>query len=409
MTLKEEFEILRGEPIEIFSGDPMSIPCIETSDADKLCRHPVVSVNMTTYNHEPYIRQAIEGVMMQKTDFEFELVIGEDCSQDKTREICFEYQKKYPDKIRVLWWHGNVLKLGGNSRRVRARSRGEFVALCEGDDYWIDPLKLQKQVDVMRAHPNVGLVYTNGYFFFQSSGERKPWDENGIAPYGLTEGKQFIFYNIFSHAPLMRIGCESYLLTASALIRSSTLKIAMRKFEIFYWRLRLGDVQMWLGLAACADVFGIEDATTVYRRHNGGACASLKELLWRDNLLVRIYFNKTALGLTNFDLPPVFTSDWAKTSFASFSHERFFNRFRFFIRFYSNETLRQMTVTHGISRKVAEYYSRYCKYELKQVKWNARDRFKGRFAAVIRLFSPSCLKKFYRKIMRRGEFSDRTE
>ena len=150
MTLKEELEILRGEPIGVFTGDPMDIPCIETSDAEKLCKRPVVSVHMITYNHEPYIRQAIEGVMMQKTNFEFELVIGEDCSQDKTREICFEYQKKYPEKIRVLWWHENVTKFGGNGRRVTTHCRGEFIAFCEGDDYWIDPFKLQKQITLMR-------------------------------------------------------------------------------------------------------------------------------------------------------------------------------------------------------------------------------------------------------------------
>jgi len=158
MTLKEELEILRGEPIAVFDGDPMDIPCIETSDPEKLCKNPVVSVHMMTYNHEPYIRQAIEGVMMQKTDFEFELVIGEDCSQDKTREICFEYQKKYPDKIRVLWWHENVSKLGGNWRRVLARCRGDYIAFCEGDDYWIDPLKLQKQVDYIRNTTSVMCV-----------------------------------------------------------------------------------------------------------------------------------------------------------------------------------------------------------------------------------------------------------
>ena len=165
MTLKEELEILRGEPIEVFEGDPMDIPCIETSDSEKLCKHPVVSVHMITYNHEPYIRQAIEGVMMQKTDFEFELVIGEDCSQDKTREICFEYQKRYPDKIRVLWWHENVSKLGGNSRRVTAHCRGEFIALCEGDDYWIDPLKLQKQVDYIRETGSVMCVANSEWHY----------------------------------------------------------------------------------------------------------------------------------------------------------------------------------------------------------------------------------------------------
>ena len=161
MTLKEELETLRGEPIEAFNGDPMDIPCIETSDVEKLCKHPVVSVHMITYNHEPYIRQAIEGVMMQKADFEFELVIGEDCSQDKTREICFEYQKKYPDKIRVLWWHENVSKLGGNGRRVTARCRGEFIAFCEGDDYWTDPLKLKKQKELLEASKAIGCVAFN--------------------------------------------------------------------------------------------------------------------------------------------------------------------------------------------------------------------------------------------------------
>ena len=164
MTLKEELEILRGEPIGVYEGDPMDIPCIETSDSERLCRYPVVSVHMITYNHEPDIRQAIEGVMMQKTDFEFELVIGEDASTDKTREICFEYQKRYPDKIRVLWWHENLGKVGhpagGNATRTTAHCRGEFIAFCEGDDYWIDPLKLQKQVNAMRQFPSVGYCVT---------------------------------------------------------------------------------------------------------------------------------------------------------------------------------------------------------------------------------------------------------
>lgn len=165
MTLKDELEILLGEPIKVFDGDPMDIPCIETSDVEKLCGHPVVSVHMITYNHEPYIRQAIEGVMMQKTDFEFELVIGEDASTDRTREICLEYQKKFPDKIRVLWWHENVSKLGGNGRRVMAHCRGIFIAFCEGDDYWIDPLKLQKQVDYVRETDAVMCVANSEWHY----------------------------------------------------------------------------------------------------------------------------------------------------------------------------------------------------------------------------------------------------
>ena len=112
MTLKEELEILRGEPIEVFTGDPMDIPCIETSDAEKICKHPVASVYMLTYNHEPYIRQAIEGVMMQKTDFPFEIVINDDASTDGTAEIIREYERNYPDILRPLYHTENQYSRG---------------------------------------------------------------------------------------------------------------------------------------------------------------------------------------------------------------------------------------------------------------------------------------------------------
>ncbi len=217
MTLKEELEILRGEPIKVFEGNPLDIPCIETSDAEKLCKNPVVSVHMVTYNHEPYIRKAIEGVMMQQTDFEFELIIGEDCSQDKTREICFEYQKKYPDKIRVLWWHENVSKFGGNSRRVFARCRGEFIAFCEGDDYWTDPLKLQKQVDIMRRTGAVMCV---------ANCELKSFDGT-ISPYVYKKKDLFISLDEL---------IQHYFHTTTYLLRREVfLQCLMEYSEFVYW------------------------------------------------------------------------------------------------------------------------------------------------------------------------------
>lgn len=183
MTSQKRNAAFRGIPYQIYAGDPMDIPCVETSCLEKLCKHPVVSVNMITYNHESYIRQAIEGVMMQKTDFEFELIIGEDASTDKTREICFEYQKKYPDKIRVLWWHENLYRnphpAGGNLRRATARCRGEFIAYCEGDDYWTDPFKLQRQVEIMRRHPDVSFCCHQ--FDVLQNGALSRWNEDRIA------------------------------------------------------------------------------------------------------------------------------------------------------------------------------------------------------------------------------------
>ena len=148
---------LRGRPFPCYDDDN-EIPCIETRDSSRLCSYPVVSVLMVTFNHAKYIRQAVESVMMQKTDFEYELIIGEDASSDGTREICFELQKKYPERIRVLWSEKNLYAINGNSRRVKERVRGEYVAFLEGDDYWTDDCKLQKQVDLIRKTNAVGCI-----------------------------------------------------------------------------------------------------------------------------------------------------------------------------------------------------------------------------------------------------------
>lgn len=291
MTLKEELEILRGEPIEVFTGDPMDIPCIETSDPGKLCKNPIVSVHMITYNHEPYIRQAIEGVMMQKTDFEFELVIGEDCSQDKTREICFEYQKKFPDKIRILWWHENVSKLGGNGRRVRARCRGDFIALCEGDDYWVDPLKLQKQVDVMRKHQNIGLCFTNANVLWSDASKLYGWDGASYYAEGVVRGKDFFDLYCYGKNPRQKIGPEGFIMTASCVVRKSILQRARKFYDIFQWKLLLGDKTLWLAMSLLGDVYYLSDITTVYRRHQGGAMGKYSTLIYRDSSIIKIYFS----------------------------------------------------------------------------------------------------------------------
>jgi glycosyltransferase involved in cell wall biosynthesis len=125
---------------------------------------PLASVQMLSYNHEPYIARAIEGVINQKTDFPFELVIGEDCSTDKTRQIVLEYQEKYPDIINVISSNNNV-GMFQNCLRTEKACRGKYIAYCEGDDYWHHPLKLQMQVDYLESHPDYGMVHSNAYHF----------------------------------------------------------------------------------------------------------------------------------------------------------------------------------------------------------------------------------------------------
>lgn len=128
-----------------------------------------VSVHMLAYKHEAFIRQAIEGVLMQKTNFSFELCIGEDDSPDSTRAICKEYAERYPDKIRLfLRRREDAILINGkpsgrrNGILTRAACRGRYTAICEGDDFWIDELKLQRQFDFMEANPDCSICATLG-------------------------------------------------------------------------------------------------------------------------------------------------------------------------------------------------------------------------------------------------------
>ncbi|WP_316811965.1 glycosyltransferase family 2 protein [Pedobacter heparinus] len=110
-----------------------------------------VSICCLTYNHERYIAQAIEGFLMQKTNFPFEIIVGEDCSTDHTRIILEDYKSRYPDQIRLITSTANV---GANVNAVRVfkAAGAEYIAVCDGDDYWTDPLKLQKQIDFLEQN-----------------------------------------------------------------------------------------------------------------------------------------------------------------------------------------------------------------------------------------------------------------
>jgi glycosyltransferase involved in cell wall biosynthesis len=128
---------------------------------NKVCEQmpqPLLSVRIATYQHADFIRQCIDSVLSQETDFPFEIVIGEDFSTDGTREIVFGYADRYPEKIRVITADMNV-GIKANGQRLRKACRGKYIALLEGDDHWCDPGKLQKQVDFLEANPDYALCY----------------------------------------------------------------------------------------------------------------------------------------------------------------------------------------------------------------------------------------------------------
>jgi glycosyltransferase involved in cell wall biosynthesis len=216
---------------------------------------PVVSCRVSTYQHAPFIRQCLEGILMQKTNFPIEIVIGEDESLDGTREICIEYAKKHPDIIR-LFLHkreNNILVNGEPSSKFQGtytmfKLRSKYQAICEGDDYWTDPYKLQKQVDFLEGNPEYGLVYSDVDRYYQS---------NKIL-------EKHIFKNILS---LKENTFEDFLVNAwwlapcTWMIRRDTLDQLPRYPSNF----RVGDFPMLLSLARFSKIGFISDSTAVYR------------------------------------------------------------------------------------------------------------------------------------------------
>ena len=120
----------------------------------------IVSIQCLVYNHEPYLRKCLDGFVMQKTNFKFEAIVHDDCSTDGSAAIIREYAEKYPDIIKPIYETENQYSKhdGSLDRIMDSACKGKYIALCEGDDYWTDPLKLQKQYDVLENSHNVILL-----------------------------------------------------------------------------------------------------------------------------------------------------------------------------------------------------------------------------------------------------------
>ena len=216
--------------------------------------NPLVSVHMITFNHEKYISQAIESILAQRVDFAFEFIIGEDNSTDETRGIVSGYASNYPNLIKMISSAKNV-GVVENSRRVTAACQGKYIAYCEGDDFWQNRDKLQKQVDFLERNPEYGLVHTE--FDVLNESNRKT-NQNFNA-----ENKIII--------PSGRIFCE-LLDPAKYLIRTPTAcfrKEYLLNFPIYEimekrgWH--LDDLPLWLEIAHHSKIMYLSESCATYR------------------------------------------------------------------------------------------------------------------------------------------------
>lgn len=162
ITLEEREALIRQHTVEV---SDRSVPA-----------RPKLSVVIMTYNHAPLIAKALDGALMQKVDFAYEIVVGDDRSTDGTTEIVLDYQKRHPEKIRVLLATENLGKYTGNGRfnliRVLEACRGEYLAILEGDDYWTDPEKIQLQVQYLDHNSTCAICHHRVDYVVWPSGEK---------------------------------------------------------------------------------------------------------------------------------------------------------------------------------------------------------------------------------------------
>ena len=214
---------------------------------------PLLSVCLITYNHENYIRQAIEGVLMQKVNFNWELIIAEDCSTDKTRDIILEYKKKHPDFIKLILQEKNVGP-AKNWMDLITKPNSKYIAYFEGDDYWTDPLKLQKQVDFLEANPDYGLVHTDVNHFYELNGKLiEAYNQtNNIT---IPEGEVFEKLLPFSHS----------IKTKTVLARTNLITAAIKNINSYNQQFVVGDLPLWLELSLQTKFKYLPDVTATYR------------------------------------------------------------------------------------------------------------------------------------------------
>lgn len=255
----------------------------------------IVSIICLAYNHEQYIRQCIEGFITQKTNFAFEIIIHDDASTDNTAVIIKEYEEKFPHIIKPIYQKENQYSKGIKIGKtyLYPKVQGKYIAECEGDDYWIDPYKLQKQVDILENNPNYGLCYTSAKVYNQ---------------------KKECFSNILS---LEYQNFESLLIHNPI----TTLTVLYRKsfLESYYININpenkgwlMGDYPLWLWIASQSHIYFIKDITAVYRHlENSASHHTNPQKQERFNASirdVRIFFQK--LILPNKDLEDKFNDDF---------------------------------------------------------------------------------------------------
>lgn len=233
---------------------------------------PLVSILTLCYNHELYIRDCLDGIIMQKTNFVFEVLIHDDASTDNSAQIISEYKSKYPDIIKPIYQSENQhkKKVGIDKTFQYPRARGKYIAICEGDDYWTDPHKLQKQVELMEKYNLAMCAHSAEYLF--PDGAKKTVSH--IKKSGFINIRQILLNN------------GAYFPTASIIFR----KELYEKFSDKFLNLPVGDYFLFIYLASLGKVYYINEPMSVYRANAINSWTSKSRVLnWYIDFIKRMH------------------------------------------------------------------------------------------------------------------------
>ncbi|WP_417860776.1 glycosyltransferase [Winogradskyella sediminis] len=229
---------------------------------------PLVSISCITYNHVDFIEEALNGFLMQETDFNFEVLIHDDASTDGTEEIIRTYQKKFPSIIKPLYEETNQWVKGRKGSAVFnfPRAKGKYIALCEGDDYWADPLKLQKQVDFLENNQDVNICFTRAHLLKNEEFRMHAVPE----PFHVSS---FEFIELIKH--------YNFIATCTVLFR----KPKHFEFPTWFHKLPFGDLGVYKLVSEGKKVQCIDEVMSVYRIHDNGIYSGISRLKKQQNYL----------------------------------------------------------------------------------------------------------------------------
>ena len=227
-----------------------------------------VTVRCITYNQKEYIRQCLDGFVMQQTNFRFEAIVHDDASSDGTADIVREYAEKYPDIIKPIFETENQYSKhdGSLGRILNANTRGKYVALCEGDDYWTNPHKLQKQADFLDANPQCSLTYHACKNVFST-----PCKVNYLSGENVKE--------FYTDVDLIDYPFQ----TATVMYRKEIIDSELYK-KATAIGCTSGDTIFFLTASRFGTIEGINEQMSVYRRHEGGISQHMYDMvnLWKN-------------------------------------------------------------------------------------------------------------------------------